>query len=94
MLTRLHAHPARKIAKAVVSFHTHGRVFDQFGGGSLGLVAWELGHREAEVAPAWRGAINRGLIEPVGIDLNNGEEMWRITEQGRDAHSSLGELCC
>ncbi len=62
--------------------------FDDLGGGSLGLVAWELGVEEGAVAPAWSTAIEEGLIEPAGWDMNYGEEMWRITERGRQARQT------
>jgi hypothetical protein len=56
--------------------------FDDFGGGSLGLVAWEFGRVEEAVSPAWARAIEEGLLEPAGTDPVYGEEVWRLSEDG------------
>jgi len=42
--------------------------FDDSGGASLSLVAWELCVDEELVAPAWQQAISHGLIRPAGRD--------------------------
>ncbi len=62
--------------------------FDDFGGGSLSLVAWELGVKEGVLAPAWSTAIAQALLEPAGIDMIYGEPMWRITDRGRQARQT------
>ncbi len=66
--------------------------FDDFGGGSLGLVAWEFGRVEEAVSPAWARAIEEGLLEPAGTDPVYGEEMWRLSERGRHAWSDGGGI--
>jgi hypothetical protein len=55
------------------------RDFDEFGGGSLELVAWELGEPASRVEPAWSKLIADGLIEPAGIDSIFGEPLWRLS---------------
>jgi hypothetical protein len=57
--------------------------FDDSGGASLGLVAWELCVEEELVAPAWQQAINHGLIRPAGCDSQ--EQLWRLSSAGRAA---------
>ena len=57
--------------------------FDDFGGASLGLVAWELCVDEELVARAWQQAINHELIRPAGRDSQ--EQLWRLTSAGRQA---------
>lgn len=54
--------------------------FDDSGGASLGLVAWELCVDEELVAPAWQQAISHGLIRPAGRDSQ--EQLWRLTSAG------------
>jgi ligand-binding sensor domain-containing protein len=54
--------------------------FDDSGGASLGLVAWELCVDEAEVASAWQQAIDHGLIRAAGRDSQ--EQLWRLTRAG------------
>jgi ligand-binding sensor domain-containing protein len=55
--------------------------FDDSGGASLGLVAWELGVDEELVASAWRQAIDHELIRAAGRDSQ--EQLWRLTSAGR-----------
>lgn len=57
--------------------------FDEFGGASLGLVAWELGVAEADVEPGWEQAIRRGLLAPAGVDELHHEQMWRLSQRAR-----------
>jgi diguanylate cyclase (GGDEF)-like protein len=57
--------------------------FDQFGGASVELTAWELDIELADVVSAWSHAINDGLLEPAGTDPESGEEMWRRSDQDR-----------
>ena len=54
--------------------------FDDAGGASLGLVAWELCVDEELVASAWQRAISRGLITPAGRDSQ--EQLWRLNPGG------------
>jgi hypothetical protein len=54
--------------------------FDDAGGASLGLVAWELCVEEKLVASAWQRAIRRGLISPAGRDWQ--EQLWRLNPEG------------
>jgi len=49
--------------------------FDQSGGVSLGLVAWELCVDEPQVLPAWNKAKAEELLTPVHRDV--GGELWR-----------------
>jgi hypothetical protein len=64
--------------------------FDQTGGASLGLVAWELSVDEERVIDAFEQAQADGLIKPAGNDPLHGEQMWRLTVGGwaalRDRH--------
>jgi hypothetical protein len=54
--------------------------FDDFGGASLGLVAWELSGSEEQVAPGWEQAISHGLVTPAGRDRH--EQLWRLSLAG------------
>jgi hypothetical protein len=54
--------------------------FNDTGGASLGLVAWELGVEEQLVAAAWQQAINRGLLTSAAPDAQG--QLWRLTSQG------------
>lgn len=56
--------------------------FDSLGGGSVGLVAWELYVDEPEVSEAWTTAIAAGWVEPAGWDDVFGERLWRLTATG------------
>ena len=56
--------------------------FDQTGGASLGLVAWELAVDEQRVIDAWEQAQADDLIKPAGSDPLHGEPMWRLTVGG------------
>jgi hypothetical protein len=58
--------------------------FDDSGGASAGLVAWELCISERLVRGAWEQARARGLIAPAGYDQD--EELWRLTAAGWAAH--------
>jgi diguanylate cyclase (GGDEF)-like protein len=64
--------------------------FDEFGGASVQLAAWELGVDERQVVAAWQRAIREGLLEPAGTELALGEEMWRLTDAGRQASETKG----
>jgi hypothetical protein len=54
--------------------------FDDSGGASLGLVAWELCVDEELVAPAWQQAIRHGLLTLAGRDRQ--EQLWRLSPAG------------
>jgi hypothetical protein len=66
--------------------------FDQFGDGSLGLVAWELSIDESAVSVAWSRAIADGLLERSGTDEVPGEETWRLTTRGRRAYEGSDDV--
>jgi hypothetical protein len=55
------------------------RDFDEFGGASLELVAWELSEPPSRIDPAWSKLIAQGLIEPAGVDSIFGEPLWRLS---------------
>ena len=54
--------------------------FDECGGASVGLVAWELCVDERLVAGTWEQARATGLIAPAGYDQH--EQLWRLTPAG------------
>ncbi len=56
--------------------------FDEQGGASLGLVAWELFLSEQDVSETWAAAIASGWMEPAGWDDVFGEQLWRLTGEG------------
>ena len=60
--------------------------FDESGGASVGLVAWELCVDERLIAGAWAQARATGLIAPAGYDLH--EQLWRLTPAGWAAQHS------
>jgi diguanylate cyclase (GGDEF)-like protein len=64
--------------------------FDEFGGASIELAAWDLGVEDRQVAAAWSRAISGGLLESAGTELALGEEMWRLTDSGRRASENHG----
>jgi hypothetical protein len=56
--------------------------FDELGGASEGLVAWELFVTEREVREAWAFAVAAGWLAPAGRDEVYGEQLWRLTSEG------------
>ena len=66
--------------------------FDQFGGASRELVAWELCMEESAVSAAWSRAIADGLLERSGTDDVPGEVTWRLTTRGRRAYESSDDV--
>jgi hypothetical protein len=54
--------------------------FDEYGGASVGLIAWELSVDEGLVGDSWEQARARGLIAPAGHDRS--EQLWRLTRAG------------
>jgi hypothetical protein len=67
--------------------------FDELGGASLGLLAWELGVAEQRVAGAWEQAQAEGLIEPAGWELTYDEQLWRLTSLGWTARRPQDTNC-
>jgi hypothetical protein len=63
--------------------------FDESGGASVGLVAWELCIDERLVVGAWERARAAGLIAPAGYDQH--EQLWRLTPAGWAAHRGKRE---
>ena len=62
--------------------------FEDSGGASIELTAWELSVDQALVASAWSRAIREGFLNAAGIDQASGEKMWRLTDRGRSrAHA-------
>ncbi|HWF34615.1 MAG TPA: GGDEF domain-containing protein [Solirubrobacteraceae bacterium] len=61
--------------------------FDKTGGASVELAAWELDVELAQLVSAWSRAIKQGLLQPAGTDASSGEEMWRLSDQGRHARN-------
>jgi hypothetical protein len=61
--------------------------FDDSGGASAGLVAWELCISERLVRGAWEQARATGLIAPAGFDQH--EQLWRLTAAGWAAHRGV-----
>ncbi len=59
--------------------------FDQFGGASIELVAWELDVDQRSISGTWTEAINHGLLKRSGSDSTAGhkEELWSLTDRGR-----------
>jgi hypothetical protein len=49
----------------------------------IGLIAWELHQPETAITPHVERASAAGWIEAAGRDPRSGEELWRLTLQGR-----------
>lgn len=62
--------------------------FDELGGASLGLVAWDLLVSEREVSETWAAAIAAGWMAPAGWDDVFGEQLWRLTPAGWRARAA------
>jgi len=63
--------------------------FDEYGGASIGLVAWELCVDDRLVASAWEQARATGLIAPAGYDQD--EQLWRLSPAGWAARQGKRE---
>ena len=63
--------------------------FDELGGASVGLVAWELFCTEAEVSEAWSVAVAAGWLAPAARDDVYGERLWRLTPEGWLARQAI-----
>jgi diguanylate cyclase (GGDEF)-like protein len=57
--------------------------FDASGGASIELTAWELRADPTAVARLWATARAQRLITLSGTDPGTGEEMWRLSDDGR-----------
>jgi hypothetical protein len=55
-------------------------VIREFGAASGELVAWELFLDLEEVKPAVRQALADGLIEAAGLDIQTGEQLYRLVD--------------
>jgi hypothetical protein len=64
--------------------------FDESGGASVGLAAWELFVEEQRVARAWEQAEAEGLLRRAGRDVSDGERLWRLTAGGWAARHDPG----
>ena len=64
--------------------------FDEFGGASRALVAWELIVDERALASAWSEAIDEGLVQRAATDISSGEEMWRLSQRGWRTRQGYG----
>jgi hypothetical protein len=56
--------------------------FDEHGGASPGLVAWELFVDEQQVKAVWEHAVAEGWLKPAGRGLPDGEQLYRLTLSG------------
>jgi hypothetical protein len=56
--------------------------FDEFGGASPGLIAWDLFAGEHEARAAWEHALAEGWLRPAGRDLAYDEQLYRLTLSG------------
>jgi len=51
----------------------------------LELIRFELNMDASRVRPAWDVALRTGLLEPVSIDPDTGETLYRLSDRGRRA---------
>ena len=58
-------------------------------GVSSGLIAWELRQRERTVQPLIEAAQQDELIALSGWDEDRGEQLWKLTDAGRDHLESM-----
>ena len=56
--------------------------FDELGGASPGLVAWELFVADTAVSDVWVQAIKQSWIAPSDWDRVHDEQLWRLTHAG------------
>jgi hypothetical protein len=62
--------------------------FDELGGASPGLVAWELFVDESVVSETWAVAVAAGWLAPAGHDDVYSERLWRLTAEGWNARTT------
>jgi hypothetical protein len=62
--------------------------FDELGGASPGLVAWELFVDESVVSETWAVAVAAGWLAPAGHDDVYSERLWRLTAEGWNARTA------
>jgi hypothetical protein len=65
--------------------------FDESGGASVSLIAWELFVEERRVARAWEQAVADGLLKRAGRDRVGDEWLWRLTAGGWAARDAVGQ---
>jgi hypothetical protein len=56
----------------------------------LELVCWELNVDKRLAWPAWELALQKGLLEPAGVDAVTGKTMFTLSERGQLALRRLG----
>jgi hypothetical protein len=56
--------------------------FDEHGGASPGLIAWELFVDEPAVTAAWEHALSQGWLREAGHDIAGDEQLWKLTLEG------------
>ena len=65
--------------------------FDESGGASVGLIAWELFVEEQRVARAWERGVAEGLLRRAGRDRVADERLWRLSAGGWAARNGAGQ---
>jgi len=63
--------------------------FDESGGATVSLIAWELFVEEQRVARAWEQAVAEGLLRRARRDRLDGERLWRLTAGGWAARDAV-----
>jgi hypothetical protein len=71
------------VAGAPLSVSEVVETVGEFGTASIGLLAWEYFLDPADVSPAFNEAASAGMLEPVRIDAETGEQMFSVTASGR-----------
>jgi hypothetical protein len=55
-----------------------------FGAASVELVAWELFVSPEQIEPAIQQALAKGLVEKAGLDIETGEQLYRLVNRFPD----------